>query len=268
MTRRHVTFALAAAALLRLLGASAMAQPETAPASAPAGEGHALLAAIDLRLYSAWKHDIQDLSFRYTPSGEGVLAPDFRIRYTWKRPDLERITFEDLEGRVLEELPPRFRELRERFMLGARSLGAFFVGRPLAEAYRDYRIDVRRRMVNDREETRLVMFPKIRKRWARVEVTLDVNGLPGRWERFTDEEASFEQLHVHERRGEEWLLTGWTQRTTRDTSQETITYQKVRGYLLPREWSVAAVGGIEGRAVTVFDDVRVNEGIPAEFFRQ
>jgi outer membrane lipoprotein-sorting protein len=239
--------------------------PETAPA-AQKNEGHRLLEEIDRKIYMARKHDLQDLSFTFVPVGEDLLKPDFRIRYTWKRPDKEKVEFLDEGMRPLKELPPLARQFHDRFVSGAKAVGSLFVGLPYSQVYRDYRITVDRSIVNDREETTLVLIPGSRKRFSRIRITLSLEGLPAKFEKFTDEGGSFEQLHVYEKRGEEWLFTGFTQRTARDTSQELIEYQLVKGYYLPRQKSTKSVGDMNVDSTVVFENVKVNEGVADGFF--
>ena len=133
-------------------------------------------------------------------------------------------------------------------------------------------VRVVKKRVNLREETQLILEPRVPKNLRRLRITLNRDGLPWKWERTLLNGHERLEEHAHSKRRDGAILSkmkvimGSTRAGDKGVSYaEDISWQKVKGFLLPAT-IVKKEAGLKAPLVTKisFLDVRVNEDVPAQ----
>ncbi|MCA9321627.1 MAG: hypothetical protein KDB53_12880 [Planctomycetes bacterium] len=261
---------------LSLLLAGATAQEDERDDQALANETAAedLLRRVDAGLYYPSVEGLQDLSFRWQLGGTGPFEElsALWLAYFWKSPDKMRMQYVNADGSPLEAFPEfakteqgegLLKYLEQQLHGTAQTL---LVGIPLHVIYRDYYKELRTVEVNHKLEHRVIMRPKSKKNFVRIDMKIKGN-LPIEFRKTDDQGKEVVTRYRYEARGEKHQVKGMKiERNSQIVTDEEYHYVVEKDlYVLSRIERGIMQG--EKRMVTVkLEALRVNTGLKDELF--
>ena len=256
--RRFLTIVL----FFACLSASACGQE-----SRPGDDADRILDALDAKLYSPLRSGLKELEYDYAVTPEGVFSTKLRIGVRWSADSRPTVRWSDIERRSLKDMPewlkapaggPTSGSVKDVFEAGARATTRWFVPESPKSKYAAWRKRLETRLVNARLERVLVFEPATPGPLKRIETAVDAKGLPWRVTYFPSKPVEGVETVVEEPVFEEidgkWVKTSWKETSGVSSIQHVLTYQLVRGWLLPSAHERLAPGG-KAPDRTVFDAV-------------
>ena len=235
--------------------------------SRPKDEADRILDALDAKLYSPSRSGLKELDYDYAVSPEGVFSTKVRIGMRWAADSRPTVRWFDVERQPLKDIPdwlkapaggPTTGSVKDVFEAGGRATLRWFLPESPKTKYEAWRKRLETRTVNARPERVLVFEPATPGALKRIETAVDARGLPWRVTYFPSKPVEGVETVVEEPVYEEidgkWVKTSWKESSGVSSIQHVLTYQLVRGWLLPSAHERLAPGG-KAPDRTVFEGV-------------
>ena len=275
---RQVTPRFLAVCGVFLLAQGLLAQTPPLPTQPPEAQDPAerVLREVDARIHCPRLEGMKDVSFLWQLEGTGPFQAlsNIWIKYAWKAPAKVRMEYVHADGTPLETFPefaktPQgealFKHLERQLHGMAQTL---VIGMPLQVIYKDYYKEVKTREVNHKVEYRLVLRPKAKKAFTRVEIRIR-DGLPREFIKTDAKGRVMTSRFRFEKRGKKWLVTGMkVEQGGPLLMDESYHYVLKKGLLVLQEIERGVLRGEKRKVKVRLEDLRVNQGLKDSDFEQ
>ena len=244
-------------------------------------DGDALLAQIDKRIYYPCENGLRSFRFRMSMDhGTGQFADALKglfMSVSWQAPDHWRLGLVDGSGKALKTIPKVFATENGRKILKAWQKDIqgmaqhLMVGVPLRRKYARHLKKVKRRIVNNKVEYRISLYPDRRRSYTEAVMRV-VNGLPRKLEYVDSKGGRFVTRFLYAQRREKggrWLWTGVDQEAgSRRIRQEEYEYLTRSGILLLSRLKRLDHVGVQRKVEFKVESLEVNLDFPKGYFKK
>ncbi len=241
----------------------------TRPSTRPQDEATKLLDTLSEKLYTPIRSGLRELSYDYLTTPEGALQGKFRVDVRYRTDSRPTVQFLSDDRSPMKELPAWLNSpapgkkgtlVKDLFESGGRATLKWFVPETPSRQYETWAKRLESRTVNGRPERILVLEPSSSHPLRRVEMNFDARGLPWRIIYYPQRPAeggdAITEEPLYESIDGKLVRSSWKEVSGVSSIQHVLTFQLVRGYLLPTSHERLAPGSKQPDR-TVFDRVTV-----------